>query len=93
MNEGRKKTLRLLGLESLEPEFKGDPQLSCRFCSLKRPQVQEVGAMHSFYAGIRSVSLSKRITSLRRNQLNGSTGKTAREVFFQARATLAAIMA
>ena len=49
--------------------------------------------MHSFYAGIRSVSLSKRITSLRRNQLNGSIGKTTREVFFQASATLAAIMA
>ena len=49
--------------------------------------------MHSFYAGIRSVSLSKRITSLRRNQLNGNTGKMAMEVFFQARATLAAIMA
>lgn len=79
---GKRKKLRLLGPESLEPEFKGDPQLSCRFCSLKRPQVQEVGAMHSFYAGIRSVSLSKRITSLRRNQLNGSIGKTAREVFF-----------
>ena len=59
--------LRLLGLESLEPEFKGDSQLSRRFCSLKRPHLLEAGAMHGFYAGIRSVSLSKRITSLRRN--------------------------
>ena len=65
-DEGEKE-LRLLGLESLEPEFKGDPQLSRRFCSLKRPHQLEAGAMHGFYAGIRSVSLSKRITSLRRN--------------------------
>ena len=51
--------------------------------------------MHSFYAGIRSVSLSKRITSLRRNQLNGSTGILTRKEFFefQASATLAAIIA
>ena len=67
--DGGEKELRLLGLISLEPEFKGDSQLSRRFCSLKRPHQLEAGAMHGFYAGIRSVSLSKRITSLRRNQV------------------------